>query len=320
MCRLCIGSWDTQDNKIGLCWCSHSSSWSFTTLGEQVVKYRPLWDSGLLLGLRIFIFSNYCLVKIIWISRAVKTSCVFCTLQRCLVPSKSPYQQHLPRVSKRIILPLPALFFFPFQEDHKGKSGRECKQHHRESDGHQQDDVPAGAAEWGDRADLRYSWNLGMDGGEGAPLGSSVCRVGECAAGMVSRTPLTAGHKQEISVCFVWGLCLLEFLFSDHEREEGSGWGWVSCKSNVSSQCPECLVLLCATVLAWAGGWQRGHKHGYKSLHRGRSVCRAASSQAPAGMAETLRSSALNLRSLALSAVHQGLWNQDFTQFLGFDS
>lgn len=67
------------------------------------------------------------------------------------------------------------------------------------------------------------------------------------------------------------------------------------------------LVLLCATVLAWIWEWQRSQKHGYKSLHRGRSVWKAASSQAPAGMAETLRSSALNPRSLALSAVHQGL-------------
>lgn len=64
--------------------------------------------------------------------------------------------------------------FFSFQEDHKGKSGRECKQHHRESDGHQQDDVPAGAAERGDCADFRYSWNLGMDGMMEAPLVISV--------------------------------------------------------------------------------------------------------------------------------------------------
>lgn len=47
---------------MGLCWCSQSSSWSYSTLGEQVVKYRPLWDSGLLLGLRTFIFSNYLLL------------------------------------------------------------------------------------------------------------------------------------------------------------------------------------------------------------------------------------------------------------------
>lgn len=53
--------------------------------------------------------------------------------------------------------------------------------------------------------------------------------------GVASRTPPTAGHKQEISVHLVWSFCLLEFLFHDHKKEEGSGGGSVSCKSNVSS-------------------------------------------------------------------------------------
>lgn len=38
-------------------------------------------------GLSYFMIIFYCLVRIIWISHAVKDSCVFCTLQRCLVPS-----------------------------------------------------------------------------------------------------------------------------------------------------------------------------------------------------------------------------------------
>lgn len=41
--------------------------------------------------------------------------------------------------------------------------------------------------------------------------------------GLASRTPVTAGHKQEIVVYLVWNLCLLEFLFHDHEKEKGSG-------------------------------------------------------------------------------------------------
>lgn len=128
-------------------------------------------------GLSYFMIIFYCLVRIIWISHAVKDSCVFCTLQRCLVPStvlislSAAFSQ---TIQKKKNLPLPALLVFLFQEDHKGKSGRECKQHHRESDGHQQDDVPAGAAERGDCADLRYSWNLGMGGVMETPLLISV--------------------------------------------------------------------------------------------------------------------------------------------------
>lgn len=54
--------------------------------------------------------------------------------------------------------------------------------------------------------------------------------------GLASRTPVTAGHKQEILVYFVWSLCLLEFLFHDHEKEKGSGWGLVSHKSTYKSK------------------------------------------------------------------------------------
>lgn len=154
VCRLCIesNSWDTQDSKMGLCWCSHSNSWSYTVLGEQVVKYGPLLDSGMLFGLRTFIFYDYFLLfseNNLNFSCSERQLCLLYTAEMFSAKycSNLPISSIFPEYPKKKNLPLPALLVFLFQEDHKGKSGRECKQHHRESDGHQQDDVPAGAAE-----------------------------------------------------------------------------------------------------------------------------------------------------------------------------
>lgn len=41
------------------------------------------------------------------------------------------------------------------------------------------------------------------------------------SAVMVSRTPLTAGHKQEISVCFVWGCACWSFCAVTMRRNRG---------------------------------------------------------------------------------------------------
>lgn len=125
-------------------------------------------------GLSYFVIIFYCLVKIIWISHAVKTSTLYTAETSPSIGLISLSAAFSGSIQKNNFTSS-CFAFFPFQEDHKGKSGRECKQHHRESDGHQQDDVPAGAAEWGDCADLRYSWSLGWSGGVmEAPLVSSV--------------------------------------------------------------------------------------------------------------------------------------------------
>lgn len=133
----------------------------------------------MLFGLRTFIFYDYFLLfgeNNLNFSCSERQLCLLYTAEMFSAKycSNLPISSIFPEYPKKKNLPLPALLVFLFQEDHKGKSGRECKQHHRESDGHQQDDVPAGAAERGDCADLRYSWNLGMGGVMETPLLISV--------------------------------------------------------------------------------------------------------------------------------------------------
>lgn len=188
-----------------------------------------------------------------------------CTLQRCCqVLVSSPYQQHFPRVSKTKIYLFLLCFFSLFRKTTKESLAesasniteslmgisRMMSQQVQQSEETVQTLGTAGI--WECRGDGSTFGQLCQPGERS--------RVGECAAmmikGMASRTPLTAGHKQEISVYFVWSFC-----FMIMRRKRGQDEVEFLVKANWAHTVPRVsLVLLCATALAQIWGQQRKQK------------------------------------------------------------